>query len=229
MVVHVDNINAAKVAQFEAARARFVEQLGKRGLDDHRGHYFKVGATTFFSLAPMEDFAGLHALISQRRAAVAKMAGTVEEYDRLSDEGLVFPHANEIWSARPDLAYLPTGLSLDHAVDLVVEQLHPMCDAGALWKPVAQALTQAHYPLERRTYFSAYGTGKMLSFWLAPDVHAPPDGTLEDAVAQAAGTEQAAALLRGVASCVIHSQRMPVRFMRQMTVATTSVSDAGAD
>jgi len=153
-VVHVDNLEPSKVAQFEMARTNFVGELEKRGVDDRRGLYLKVGETRFYSIVPFESFTALDVLAGARSRAQALMKGTIEEYDRLSDEALVFPHGNEIWSERADLSYLLEGRSLEAAVELVTEDVAPMCDYSAAWSPIAAALASVKYPIERRAFFS---------------------------------------------------------------------------
>ena len=198
LVVHVDNVRPDKVAQFEAARERFVGDLRARGVDDRRGHYFKVGATRFYSVIPFRTFTELDALGSSRSAAQEKMKGVIEEYDRLADEGLVFPHHNELWTERADLSWTPTGKPLEAAVELVVEDLDPTCDYAEAWKATAARLAEAKYPLERRAFSSAYGSGKLLVFWLgAPGATRPPIQPV---------------------SCVLASEALPARFMEAMSL-----------
>jgi len=217
-VVHVDNLEPSKVAQFEMARTNFVGELEKRGVDDRRGLYLKVGETRFYSIVPFESFTALDVLAGARSRAQALMKGTIEEYDRLSDEALVFPHGNEIWSERADLSYLLEGRSLEAAVELVTEDVAPMCDYSAAWSPIAAALASIKHPIERRTFFSGYGTGRTLTFWLAPSLEALRQHPLEAALDKAVGNARAEELLRSLRACVVRSEVKPVRFMREMTV-----------
>src|SRR5262245_12282266 len=98
MLVHVDTLAPERVARFEAARVRFRALLQQKAISHRRGLYFRVGDHTYFSLVPIVRWRDLERLASDRRRAHAAMKGPVEEYDRISDESLVFPHASEIWS-----------------------------------------------------------------------------------------------------------------------------------
>jgi hypothetical protein len=199
LIVHVDNVRPDKVAQFEAARVRFVQDLRVRGVDDRRGHYFKIGETRFYSVVPFRTFTELDALGAARSAAQEKMTGVIEEYDRLADEGLVFPHHNELWTERADLSWVPTGRPLADAVELVVEEVDPTCDYAEAWKVSAAKLAEAKYPFERRAFSSSYGSGKVLVFWLGsasstPRAPLPPS------------------------PCVLRSEPSPARFMDAMSL-----------
>jgi len=199
LIVHVDNVRPDKAEQFEAARVKFVGDLRQRGVDDRRGHYFKIGDTRFYSVVSFRTFAELDALGRARTAAQEVMKGTIEEYDRLADEGLVFPHGNELWTERVDLSHVPTGRPLEAAVELVVEEIDPTCDYAAAWKPVAERLAATKYPYERRAFSSSYGTGRMMVFWLG-DRSAGPRPPIEPV------------------PCVLRAEASPARFMGRMSL-----------
>jgi hypothetical protein len=96
--------------------------------------------------------------------------------------------------------------------------VRPTADYEAAWKPIAAALAQAKYPLERRTYFAGYGSGRMLSFWLAPSaavVKAAP--TLQQALTGVVGEERAKALLAAWRACVLSSQTLDVEARPEMS------------
>lgn len=215
-VVHVDTLAPEKVQEFEAARARFVKALEARGTADHRGLYLRIGASTYWSVVPFSSWADLEVLGDQRRAAQKKMTGIVEEYDRASDESLVFPHKNEIWSERLDLSYLPTNRPLYRAVRVDIEDLRPTADYEAAWKPIAEALAKIRYPLERRTFFSSYGTGRMLSFWLAAPGDTGDAAPLDRALASAVGEARAAELFAALRACVVTTESHAVKVPLEM-------------
>jgi hypothetical protein len=218
LYVHVDTLHPDKVEQFETARVRFVQLLRQRRTSDRRGLYIKIGGNTYYSVVWFGAFAELDRLRAARARAVAPLKPEVDEYDRLSDESLVFPHASEIWSAEPALSYLPTGMRLEDALELVIEDIKPTADYEAAWKPIAAALAQAKFPVERRTFFSAYGSGRTLSFWLAPSravLKAAP--TIEQALVAAVGEARAVELVRAWRECVLHQQTLDVEARPDMT------------
>jgi hypothetical protein len=218
LYVHVDTLHPDKIDQFEQARVRFVQLLRERRTSDRRGLYLKIGGGTYYSVVSFGAFADLDRLRAERVRAVQPIKNAVDEYDRLSDESLVFPHASEIWSAEPALSYLPTGMRLEDALELVIEDIKPTADYEAAWKPIAAALLQAKFPVERRSYFSAYGSGRTLSFWLAPSravLKAAP--TLQQALVAAVGETRAEELLRAWRDCVLHQQTLDVEARPDMT------------
>jgi hypothetical protein len=218
LVVHVDTLDPQKVQQFETARVRWVTLLRTTHKRDRRGLYLKIGANTYYSVVSFARWSELDALGEERRKTVGELAAEAKEYDRLSDESLVFPHASEIWRAEPELSYLPTGRRLTDAVQVVIEDIKPTADYEAAWKPIAAALAQAKFPVERRTFFSSYGSGRTLSFWLAPSaavVKTAP--TLLQALSGAVGEAQAKALLEAWRACVLSSQTLEVEPKPEMS------------
>jgi hypothetical protein len=216
--VHVDTLDPDKIAQFEQARVRFVQLLRQRGTSDHRGLYLKIGDRTYWSVVSFGAFADLDKLRADRTRATQPLGAALTEYDRLCDETLVFPHASEIWTEEPALSYLPKGRRLSDALEVVIEDVKPTADYEAAWKPIAAALKQAQYPIERRTYFSAYGSGRVLSFWMAPSravLKAAP--TIEQALVATVGEARAVELMRAWRDCVVQQQRLDVESKPEMT------------
>jgi hypothetical protein len=216
--VHVDTLDPAKLGQFEAARVRWVAALRARGLSDRRGLYLKIGDHTYYSVVPFGRWGELDRLGQERQRTNDKMGAAAAAYDRESDDSLVFPHASEIWRELAGLAYLPTGRPLEQALELVIEDVKPMHDYEAAWRPIAAALATVNYPVERRTFFSSYGSGRHLSFWLAPSravLDAAP--TLQQALVTAVGEAQAALLLQGWQACVLRTQTFVVDVHPEMT------------
>ncbi len=218
LAVHVDTIDPPKLAQYEDARVRWVAALRERHKSDRRGLYLKIGSNTYYSLVTFGRWRELEEIGAQRRKTTAQMGAAAAEYDRLCDDTLVFPHTSEIWSEEPALSFAPTGRRLTDAVQLVIEDVKPTADYEAAWKPIAAALAQARYPVERRSYFSGYGSGRVLSFWLAPSaavLAAAP--TVAQALESVVGAERAAQLMAAWRACVLSSQTFEVEPKAEMT------------
>ncbi len=219
LVVHVDTLDPQKVQQFESARVRWVTRLRATHKSDRRGLYIKIGANTYYSVVAFARWRELEAIGDERTRTVSALPAESQEYDRLCDEALVFPHGSEIWREEPALSYLPTGRRLTDAVQVVIEDVRPTADYEAAWKPIAAALAQAKYPVERRTYFSSYGSGRTISFWLAPSaavVKTAP--TLQQALTGVVGETQARALLDAWRACVLSSQTLEVEPKPEMSL-----------
>jgi hypothetical protein len=211
LLVHIDTLAPDKLLQFADARRRWVAELRRRGLSDRRGDYLQIGERTFYSVERIGPWRDLERLGDERRRVLRKLGALGIEYDRVSDEALVFPHASEIWIEQPELGFLPSGRPLTEALQLVIEDVAPTADYAAAWRPIAAVLAAARYPLERRTYFAAYGSGRVCSFWLAPSravvATAPP---IEQVLATQLGTTRAAELMRAWRAVVLHVQTLDV-------------------
>lgn len=214
LAVHVDRLAAGEVQRFEAARLRFAAELARRGVSDHTGLYLKIGDSTYYSVVTFGRWRDLDRLAAARRRALGRVdPAALRAYRQDSDASLVFPHASEIWTEQPELSYAPTGRRLGDAVELVLEDVKPTAEEeyAAVWRQIARALGQAHYPVEKRTYFSSPGSGRTLSFWLAPSaaaVQAAP--TLQQALAGVLGVAGATALLQRWHDCVLRAQSFAV-------------------
>ena len=221
LAVHVDRLAAAEVQRFEQARLRFVAELKRRGVSDHRGLFLKIGDSTYYSIVSFAAWRELDMLRGERARAVARLDPAAnQQYDRQSDASLVFPHASEIWSEQPELSFVPTGRRLSDAVQLVIEDVKPTAeeDYAAAWKEIAAALRTARFPVERRSFFSQYGSGRTLSFWLASSpavVKAAP--TLVQALVAALGEERARALVERWRACVLSTQTLDVEARPEMS------------
>jgi len=218
LLVHVDTLDPDKIHDFEEARVRFVALLHAHKRTDRRGLYLKVGTNTYYSVLTFVRWRDLEAIGDERAETVRAMGEDAKQYDRVSDESLVFPHASEIWSEEPSLSFAPTGRRLTDAVQVVIEEVRPTADYEAAWRPIAAALAQARYPVERRTYFSSYGTGRTLSFWMAPSAAllktAP---SIEQAVTSVVGEERAKALMAAWRACIVSAQTFDVEAKPEMT------------
>lgn len=211
LLVHIDTLAPDKLLEFADARRRWVAELRRRGLSDRRGDYLQIGERTFYSVERLGPWRDLDRLSAQRQRVMRKMGALGTEYDRKSDEALVFPHTSEVWVEQPELGYLPSGRPLTDALQLVIEDVEPNADYEAAWRPIVAALRAARYPIERRTYFAAYGSGRVCSFWLAPSravlATAPP---IEQLLAAQLGTTRAAELMRAWRAVVLRVQTLDV-------------------
>lgn len=213
MSVHVDTLDPALVKTFVDGRIKFVAHLRAHGDSDLRGTYLQIDDHTFFSLYPFHTWPDLskHAAENLKRTThVGKKEA--DEYDRDSDRSLVFPHKSEIWIEEPDLDYgkpTPTALLEANVASLQIEDVRTTMDQQywGSWEPIAKALAQVKYPLQRVVYHSFYGSGRILSFWLAPSdavlKAAPP---IAQALALAVGEVRAAELLKAWRDCVIATE-----------------------
>jgi hypothetical protein len=218
LFVHVDTLDPDKLQQYEQVRVQYVSVLRARHTSDRRGLFLKIGTNTYWSVMSFGRWRELEQIGDERAKVTRALASESKEYSRLCDETLVFPHASEIWGEEPALSYVPTGRRLQDAVQVVIEDVKPTADYEAAWQPIAAALAQAKYPLERRTYFSSYGTGRVLSFWMAPSVavlKAAP--TVEQAVASVVGAERAKALVAAWRACVLATQTLDVEPKLEMS------------
>jgi hypothetical protein len=219
MLVHVDTLAPDKLQQFETARVRWVALLREKRKNDRRGLYVKIGANTYYSMVSFARWREIDALGAERAATTKALAAAAKEYDDQCDAALVFPHTSEIWRELPELAYLPTGRRLSDAVKLVIEDVKPTADYEAAWKPIAAALAQARYPVERRAYFANYGSGRMMSFWMASSpalLRAAP--TIEQAITSVVGEARGKELMAAWRACVLATQTFDVEPKPEMTL-----------
>lgn len=220
--VHVDYVRAGKWAQFEQARTEWATILERHKTSDERGTFLQLDDKAFLTLRGFESFAEL----DQRGASRAKALAAVpqearERYDRLSEETLIPPHRSEIWIHLDDLDYRAPGPALTPTTAgvgrVVVEELWPTPDAGGekyseAWRALREALEKAHYPLTRVTFHSFFGSGRLITFWLASaasELEAAP--SVEDAAAQVLGKAEAESLLAKIKACVAHTEEHAVR------------------
>ncbi len=200
---------------------RFAKLLHDHHVSDGTGLYLKVGDSTYYSIVTFGAWRDLDVAREARRRALGKLdRAAVEQYWHDSDVALVFPHAGEIWSEQPTVSYVPTGRRLADAVRVVIEEVAPTAEDAyeAAWKEIAAALARARYPIERRCYLSTVGTGRLLSFWLAPSaavMKAAP--TLQQALTGAVGADQAEALLARWQKSVQSTQTLDVEAKPQMS------------
>jgi hypothetical protein len=172
--VHLDTLAPARHEQFINARLEWLAALEAAGRPrDGRGLFLELSDHRVWSLRPLRSMADL----DRRREPEdgERLKAARQQYDARSDDALVPPHGNEIWVREPDLDFPGADPSLDEATAaaslVVVEQLLPSPPHGdeyeAAWAQAKAALQAKHYPLRRISYWSRYGSGKLITFWLA--------------------------------------------------------------
>ncbi|HYV43454.1 MAG TPA: hypothetical protein VFA20_01290 [Myxococcaceae bacterium] len=172
--VHLDTLAPARHDQFIAARQEWLAALQAAGRPpDGRGLFLELSDHRVWSLRPLRSMADLDRPREPDDPEGLKPAR--KKYDDASDEALVPPHGNEVWVREPDLDYPGADPALDEltagASLVVVEQLLPSPPHGdayeAAWAQMKSALQAKKYPLRRVSYWSRYGSGKLITFWLA--------------------------------------------------------------
>lgn len=216
--VHVDNLSADKVAQFEAARLEWLKASSEGGAPDRRGIFLQVGRTRFLTLRPISSFSDLDPKPRTKESPAVEAARA--KYDRLSDAALVPPHANEIWEREeeldfpgndPDLSERTAGASI-----MLVEQVHSRPEDGEAdyvkaWVEVKDALASVRYPLHRVVYRARFGSGAVVSFWMAHSLEElKTTPTIEAALVSAMPARDAGHLLRRLGKCIASTERYEV-------------------
>ena len=179
--VHVDNVDSRKVAVFEAARLRWLNVLRRDDLSlpDGRALFWcsrRDSVHTYFTFYPFGDYADL-----DKRARAIKETerivgpAAVADCD-LGDVSLVLPHFSEIWTQEKAYDFdspAQVGLLEPNAgaarVEVRQETMGAEKHIASLWSQIAKALAEHRYPMSCRSYFSAFGTGRITSLWLAKD------------------------------------------------------------
>jgi len=218
-LVHVDHLQAGGLGAFAEARRRWVGVLSQASTTDGRGLYLQTGDSGFLSLRPLRS---LGELDRQPPLVTAALSGVDPEalrrYDAASDALLAPPHRSEVWRFDEELSYGTTDpiASLAAAAwgKMSVEEIDPT-PAGegyrTAWKEVRAALEREGYPLVRVAYWSRYGTGNLVSFWLAGSQRQFLDTRpVEAAVAHALGDDEATLLLARLQKTVLASDSVDV-------------------
>jgi hypothetical protein len=97
---------------------------------------------------------------------------TLARLDAVTHATLVPPHRNELWSLQAALLYLPPGgptFATAKAGRLVEDEVMPE-RSDAYEEAVtgeSRALADARFPVSRVVYISAYGSGRVITLWLA--------------------------------------------------------------
>ncbi len=187
--VHVDHLDPAKVAQYEAARRDWVAWIKDHHVaDPWGGTFFQVGGSTFLTVRAFTTWAELDATSTAKLDAKAQAA-----YNTRSDAALVPPHHNEIWVREPDL---DLGASDVAGFGRIAFDEIKLDDDGAAWREIKAELVAAKYPLVRIGFFSQFGSGRQISLWLAPTRAAYTAApTIDQVLEKRLGKDRAATLL----------------------------------
>jgi hypothetical protein len=171
---HFDTLAPGRFEAFAEARLRYVEALRAAGASDGRGRFFAVDGDSFLTLRPFARFAEL----DQRRGHdLARLPPAAQEaYDRGSDVHLAFPHHSEIWRRDDDLGYRPSRGALEESdaavIRMEIEEVRADSTSEAaydeIWQTTRSALQAADYPLTKIAFPTVFGSGRVISFWLAP-------------------------------------------------------------
>jgi len=188
------------VGEFESARRELLAAFAAKRVSEGTTFVLETDEPAFLSLRPFEHFAELDGA-GARQKVVDDAVGedTLLRLDSITHKTLVPPHKNEVWSLQRSLTYAPPGgPGLDTAIAgrLVEDEVMPDKDDGydrAVEREV-RALTNAHYPVSRLVYVSAYGTGRYVTLWLAAqasdlELPSPDEAKAEEATARSL-TEQ---------------------------------------
>jgi hypothetical protein len=225
-LAHIDNIAPQKFEQFEQARLEWLRAESEAAVADRRGLFLQVGKTRFITLRPIGSLGDLDRSRPSSKESPAVVAARAR-YDRLSDEALVAPHASEIWEHEDEVDYPgldPRLMERTAAASImVVEQLHPTPEHGGgdyveAWNDLKKALTEGRYPLRRVTYRARFGSGAVISLWLAhsrEEILSAP--TLEAAAASVVGAEKAREIMRRIEECLAGSERLDVAHRRDLS------------
>jgi hypothetical protein len=199
--VHIDTLDPRLEGIFEDARRGWLRVLAAHHTTDGRGFFLQRSGNTFLTLRSFTSFAEYDALRAFR-AGVAERIGpdgekAGQQYDR-GDMALVAPHNSEVWTRLESFDYHGPGPELSEYtagyLQMVVEQVSSDAYAEA-WQQIRLALAAANYPVSRKTFFSSLGSGKYVTFWLAPSREVfRSAGSPEQAVAKSLGVDKAAAL-----------------------------------
>jgi hypothetical protein len=219
VAVHVDHLQGGALRSFSEARRAWLDVLARHATTDGRGLFLQTGDSGFLSLRPFTSLADLDRQASLGKGALAAVDPLdLQKYDARSDALLAPPHRSEIWRYDEALSYgaADPTVALTAAAwgKMTVEEIDPT-PAGeaydAAWKEIRAALEAESYPLVRVSYWSQYGSGDLVSFWLAKSqrqfLETP---SIEAAVTLALGGDAAEALFARQKKTVLASDSIDV-------------------
>ncbi|MFT3696838.1 MAG: hypothetical protein QM831_27095 [Kofleriaceae bacterium] len=198
--VHIDHLDPAKVTQYETARKDWVAWTRDHHVaDPWGGTFLQIGGAAFYTLRAFTDWAELDAKSTAKLDPKAQAA-----YNDRSDDALVPPHHNEIWVREPELD-LPGELSGVGTITFDDVKLAGD-DYEDAWKAIRTELVAAKYPLVKIAFYSAYGSGRHISLWLAPTKDAfAKVPSIDTVLAKRLGPDRAKALLAKWRGAVLSS------------------------
>jgi len=187
--VHIDHLDPAKVGQFEQARKDWVAWTRDHHVvDPWGGTFLQVGGAAFYTLRAFTDWAELDVKSTAKLDPKAQAV-----YNDRSDDALVPPHHNEIWVREPalDLPGDVAGYGMISFDEIKLDDTYEKA-----WTEIRAELVAAKYPVARIAFFSAFGSGRHISLWLAPTKAAfTAAPTIDQVLAKRLGKDKAAALL----------------------------------
>jgi len=175
-LVHLDHVDPAKVTQFEDARRQLLAAYAANGLREGTTTVLETkdedGRPEFLSLRPFGAYAEIDKLNDAAATRGAALGKELDRLDALTHATLVPPHANAIWLLRPDLSYVPAGAPNEadaNAARITFEEVAPTAsdEYEAAVKEVTAGMARAKSPLARVAFTSSYGTGELVTLWLA--------------------------------------------------------------
>jgi hypothetical protein len=219
LAVHVDHLQTGGLQRFTDARRRWLAVLAAKQTTDGRGLFLQTGDSGFLSVRPLRTLGDLDRQPALSAAALVSVDPRERErYDAASDALLAPPHRTEIWRYDPDLSLGVTDptAALSGAAwgKMTVEEIDPTPageDYARVWKEVRTALAAADYPLVRVAYWSRYGTGDLVTFWLSKSQQEfLRTASAEATVAGVVGAEAAEALFARQRKVVLASDSVDV-------------------
>lgn len=217
--VHVDHLRPGSLPAFTEARRSWLVALSKHETTDGRGLFVQTGDSGFLSIRPLHALGDLDRQATLAETALANVDPLDRrKYDGASDALLVPPHRSEIWRYDESLSYRADdpSLALARAAwgKMTVEEIDPTPAGEAYeqaWKEIRAALVTQSYPLVRVAYWSRYGTGDLVTFWLSKSQQEFLETkTVEASVAAALGTDEADALFTRLRKTVLASDSIDV-------------------
>jgi hypothetical protein len=186
---------------FESARRELLGAFAAKGVSEGTTFVLETDEPAYLSLRPFDHYGDLDSA-GARQKAIDDAVGeaTLSRLDGITHSTLVPPHKNEVWSLQSSLSYAPAGgPTLDSATAgrLVEDEVMPEKDDAydhAIEREV-HALEEAHFPVSRVVYVSAYGTGRYVTLWLAAksgdlDLPHPDDAKAEEATARGSAEQE---------------------------------------
>lgn len=166
------------------------------------------------------DFDTRNDRIERSLAKVPEAASAA--YDRDSDDSLVYPHTSEIWELDPDLSVGGLDEATAGAGRIVWDDVKPDPPSEDRYgKAVAaedDALARAKYPLTRLGFRTRFGSGHVITLWLASSAEARDAApSVLAAVASVVGAPRAAELEAQIAGAIVHRDEQPFVVRHDLT------------
>jgi len=199
--VHIDHVAPTRTADFEASRRELLAAFAAKNVSEGTTFVLQTDEPAYLSLRPFERYADLDdAGAKQKLAFDAVGEATLARLDAITHATLVPPHKNEMWSLQTSLTYSPPGsptLATAKVGRMVEHEVMPDKDDayGEAVTREVHALAEAHYPVTRAVYVSAYGSGRYVTLWLASrpedlSTPLPADAGSEEAKARSASVDE---------------------------------------